>query len=134
MAKVKEIEGIGPAYAEKLSAAGLTTTEALLDAGATPKGRADLAAKTGISEKLILRWVNMSDLFRIKGVGEQFSDLLEAAGVDTVAELAQRKAENLQAKMVEVNAEKQLVRRLPTPAEVTSWVDQAKALPRMVSY
>jgi predicted flap endonuclease-1-like 5' DNA nuclease len=134
MAKVKEIEGVGPAYAEKLSATGLTTTEALLDAGATPKGRADLAAKTGISDKLILRWVNMSDLFRIKGVGEQFSDLLEAAGVDTVAELAQRKAENLQTKMVEVNAEKSLVRRVPTLAEVTSWVDQAKALPRMVKY
>ena len=134
MAKVKEIEGIGPAYAEKLSAAGLTTTEALLEAGATPKGRADLAAKTGISDKLILRWVNMSDLFRLKGVGEQFSDLLEAAGVDTVAELAQRKAENLQAKMVEANAEKNLVRRVPTLAEVTSWVDQAKGLPRMVNY
>ncbi|MBN1629714.1 MAG: DUF4332 domain-containing protein [Thermoleophilia bacterium] len=134
MAKVKEIEGIGPAYAEKLSAAGLTTTEALLEAGATPKGRAGVAAKTGISDKLILRWVNMSDLFRIKGVGEQFSDLLEAAGVDTVAELAQRKAENLQAKMVEVNAEKKLVRRVPTLAEATSWVDQAKGLPRMVKY
>lgn len=134
MAKVKEIEGIGPAYAEKLSAVGLTTTEALLEAGATPKGRADLAAKTGISDKLILRWVNMSDLFRIKGVGEQFSDLLEAAGVDTVAELAQRKAENLQAKMVEVNTEKKLVRRVPTLAEATAWVDQAKGLPRMVKY
>ena len=134
MAKVKEIEGIGPAYAEKLSAAGLTTTEALLEAGATPKGRADLAAKTGISDKLILRWVNMADLFRIKGVAEQYSDLLEAAGVDTVVELAQRKAENLQAKMVEVNTEKNLVRRVPTLAEVTSWVDQAKGLPRMVNY
>jgi predicted flap endonuclease-1-like 5' DNA nuclease len=134
MAKLTEIEGIGPAYAEKLIAAGLTTTEALLEAGATPKGRTDLAAKTGISEKLILRWVNMSDLFRIKGVGEQYSDLLEAAGVDTVAELAQRKAENLQAKMVEVNAEKQLVRRVPTLAEVTSWVEFAKTLPRAVSY
>ncbi len=134
MAKVKEIEDIGPAYAEKLSAAGLTTTEALLEAGATPKGRTDLAAKTGISDKLILRWVNMSDLFRIKGVGEQFSDLLEAAGVDTVAELARRKAENLQAKMVEVNTEKKLVRRVPTLAEATSWVDQAKGLSRMVKY
>lgn len=134
MATLKELEGIGAVFAEKLSGAGLTTTEALLDTGATPKGRADLAAKTGISEKLILRWVNMSDLFRIKGVGEQYSDLLEAAGVDTVAELAQRKADNLQAKMAEVNAEKALVRRLPTLAEVTSWVESAKALPRAVSY
>ncbi|MBN1631254.1 MAG: DUF4332 domain-containing protein [Thermoleophilia bacterium] len=134
MANVKEIEGIGPTNAEKLNAVGLKTTEALLKAGATAKGRTDLAATTGISAKLILRWVNMSDLFRVKGVGEQFSDLLEAAGVDTVAELAQRKAENLQAKMVEVNEEKNLVRRVPTLKEVTSWVEQAKGLPRAVNY
>lgn len=134
MAKVKEIEGIGPVNAEKLNGIGLNTTEALLEAGATPKGRADLAAKTGISEKQILRWVNMSDLFRIKGVAEQFSDLLEAAGVDTVTELAQRKAENLQAKIAEVNEQKKLVRRVPTLTEVTSWVEQAKGLPRAVKY
>jgi predicted flap endonuclease-1-like 5' DNA nuclease len=134
MASLKEIEGIGAAYAEKLSGAGLTSTEALLAAGATPKGRADLATKTGIGEKLVLRWVNMADLFRIKGVAEQYSDLLEAAGVDTVAELAQRKAENLQVKMVEVNDKKNLVRRVPTLTEVTSWVEQAKTLPRAVSY
>jgi predicted flap endonuclease-1-like 5' DNA nuclease len=134
MASLIEIEGIGSVNAAKLKEAGLTTTEALLEAGQKPKGRADLAAATGISEKLILRWVNMADLFRIKGVGEQYSDLLEAAGVDTVAELAQRKAENLQAKMVEVNEEKKLVRRVPTLNEVTSWVEQAKALPRAVEY
>lgn len=134
MASLKEIEGIGPVYAEKLAAAGLKTTEALLEAGGTKKGRAELAAATGISETLILRWVNLADLFRIKGVGEQYSDLLEAAGVDTVAELAQRKAENLQAKMAEVNAEKNLVRRVPTLPEVTSWVEQAKALPKAVTH
>ena len=134
MAKLTEIEGIGATYAEKLAEAGLKTTEELLDAGSTPKGRADLAAGTGISEKLILRWVNMSDLFRIKGVGEEYSDLLEAAGVDTVPELAQRKAENLQAKMVEVNELKKLVRRVPTLTEVASWVEQAKTLPRAVNY
>ncbi|MBN1321709.1 MAG: DUF4332 domain-containing protein [Thermoleophilia bacterium] len=134
MASLKEIEGIGPAYAEKLAAAGLKTTEALLDSGGNKKGRADLAATTGISEKLILRWVNMADLFRIKGVGEQYSDLLEAAGVDTVAELAQRKAENLQPKMVEVNEAKKLVRRVPTLPEVTGWVESAKALPKAVTY
>ncbi len=134
MPGLKDIEGIGASYAEKLDKAGLATTDALLSAGSTPKGRADLAATTGISEKLILRWVNMSDLFRIKGVGEQYSDLLEAAGVDTVVELAQRKPENLQAKMAEVNEERKLVRRVPTESEVSDWVEQAKALPRMVSY
>jgi len=134
MASLKTIEGIGPAYAEKLAAEGLRTTEALLKTGGAKKGRADLAEATGISEKLILRWVNMADLFRIKGVGEQYSDLLEAAGVDTVAELAQRKAENLQAKMVEVNEEKRLVRRVPTLSEVTSWVESAKSLPKAVTY
>ena len=134
MANLKEIEGIGPAYAEKLEAAGLKTTEALLTSGGKAKGRADLAAATGISEKLILRWVNMADLFRIKGVGEQYSDLLEAAGVDTVAELAQRKAENLQAKMAAVNEEKKPVRRVPTLSEVTGWVEFAKTLPKAVTY
>lgn len=134
MAKLKEIEGIGPTYAEKLEEVGLATTDDLLGAGASPSGRTDLAAKTGISKNLILRWVNMADLFRIKGVGEEYSDLLEAAGVDTVAELAQRKAENLQAKMAEVNEEKKLVRRAPTLSEVTAWVEQAKTLPRAVNY
>ena len=134
MASLKDIEGIGAVYAEKLGGAGLASTDALLGAGGTVKGRADLAASTGVSDKLILRWVNMADLFRIKGVAEQYSDLLEAAGVDTVVELAQRKAENLQAKMVEVNEQRKLVRRVPTLAEVTDWVEQAKTLPRMVSY
>jgi len=134
MASLKEIEGIGATYVEKLDAAGLKTTDALLAAGGTAKGRADLVAATGISEKLILRWVNMADLFRVKGVGEQYSDLLEAVGVDTVMELAQRKAENLQAKMVEVNEEKKLVRRVPTLSEVTDWVEFAKTLPRAVTH
>jgi len=134
MASLKEIEGIGATYVEKLDAAGLKTTDALLAAGGTAKGRADLVAATGISEKLILRWVNMADLFRVKGVGEQYSDLLEAAGVDTVMELAQRKAENLQAKMVAVNEEKKLVRRVPTLSEVTGWVEFAKTLPRAVTH
>jgi predicted flap endonuclease-1-like 5' DNA nuclease len=134
MPGLKDIEGIGASHAEKLGKAGLATTDALLSAGSTPKGRTDLAAATGISEKLILRWVNMSDLFRVKGVGEQYSDLLEATGVDTVVELAQRKPENLQAKMTEVNEERKLVRRVPTLSEVSDWVEQAKALPRMVTY
>jgi predicted flap endonuclease-1-like 5' DNA nuclease len=134
MANLIEIEGIGPAYAEKLEAAGLKTTEALLEAGAAKKGREDLAASTGISEALILRWVNRADLFRIKGIGEECSDLLEAAGIDTVLELAQRNPDNLQPKLVGVNEEKKLVRRVPTLSEVSGWVEQAKTLPRVISY
>ncbi|XUX00687.1 MAG: DUF4332 domain-containing protein [Dehalogenimonas sp.] len=134
MAKIADIEGIGPKYAEKLKAVGATTIEKLLAMGATVKGRKDLAEKSQISEALILEWVNRSDLYRIKGVGEEFSDLLEASGVDTVKELAQRKPENLLAKMTEVNMEKKLVRRMPVLSAVTDWVRQAKALPRVVEY
>ena len=101
---------------------------------ATPAGRKSIAADTGISEKLILRWVNMADLFRIKGVGEEYSDLLEAAGVDTVPELAQRNAENLHQKVEEVNAKKKLVRRVPSLKEIEDWTGQAKKLPRKVNY
>lgn len=129
-----EIEGVGPAYAEKLGAQGLKTTDDLLAAGASPKGREDLAAATGISGKLILRWVNMADFFRVKGIGEEYSDLLEAAGVDTVPELAQRRADNLTPKLAEVNAQKQLVRRLPTESQVAGWIEAAKGLPRVVTY
>ena len=134
MATLESIEGIGPTYAQKLKAVGVTTVEGLLKKGATPKGRQEVAENSGISEKLILEWVNHADLFRIKGVGEEYADLLEAAGVDTVVELAQRKAENLFQKMGATNAQKKLVRKLPTQAQVTDWVEQAKALPRMVSY
>ncbi len=134
MATLESIEGIGPTYAQKLKAVGVTTVEGLLKKGATPKGRQEVAENSGISEKLILEWVNHADLFRIKGVGEEYADLLEAAGVDTVVELAQRKAENLFQKMGATNAQKKLVRKLPTQAQVAAWVEQAKALPRMVSY
>ena len=134
MAKIIDIEGIGKVYAEKLKDAGFTTVESLLKAGASPKGRQDLAEETGISGKLILEWVNLADLFRIKGVGEEYSDLLEEAGVDTVPELAQRNAENLYTKLVETNAAKELVRRLPTQSQVADWIQQAKALPRVVTY
>jgi len=134
MAKLTMIEGVGEVYAEKLKAAGVTTTQALLEMGATPKGRKDLAEATELSPKLILEWVNRVDLFRVKGVGEEYSDLLEFAGVDTVPELAQRKPENLHAKMLEVNAERKLVRRPPTLAQVENWVAQAKELPRVVTY
>ena len=134
MAKLKEVEGIGSVYAGKLAEAGITTTEALLDKGASPKGRNEMEETTGISGKLILRWMNMVDMFRIKGVGEEYSDLLEAAGVDTVPELAQRNAENLYQKLVETNAEKKLVRHLPGKGQVQAWVAQAKDLPRKIHY
>jgi len=134
MTSVIEIEGVGPAYAEKLKQSGIATIEALLEEGASPKGRQELAEKTGISPALILRWVNHADLFRIKGVGSEYSELLEAGGVDTVPELAQRNPENLYSKLVEVNQEKKLVRRPPTQSQVKDWVQQAKQLARVVTY
>ncbi len=134
MAKLTKVEGIGEAYAEKLAAMGITTTDALLEKGATPQGRKEIAEKTGISPKLILRWVNHVDLFRIKGVGEEYADLLEVAGVDTVPELAQRNPQNLHKKMIAVNAEKKLVRQLPGLNQVREWIEQAKRLPRKITY
>ena len=134
MANLKQIEGIGDVYAAKLFEIGLVTTEALLNKGATPEGRHEIEAKTGISHEKILDWVNRADLFRIKGVAEEYSDLLEASGVDTVPELAQRNPVNLLNKMTEVNGEKRLVRRLPTQREVSNWVEHAKVLPRRVTY
>jgi predicted flap endonuclease-1-like 5' DNA nuclease len=134
MGKLSEIEGIGAAYSEKLSAAGIKSQEKLLEAGGTPKGRKDLAAKTDISGKLILKWVNRADLARVKGVGEEYADLLEFAGVDTVPELAQRRADNLLKKMLEVNEQRKLVRSPPTLAMVEKWIAQAKTLPRAIHY
>jgi len=135
MARIIDIEGIGPQYRQVLKdKAGLTSTEALLEACATPKQREELAAKTGISPKLILEWANLADLFRIKGIGSEYSDLLEEAGVDTVAELAQRNPENLFTALKEVNDKKALVRRLPTSEQVKDWVSQAKKLPRKLTY
>ena len=134
MAKLTKVEGIGEVYAQKLQEAGIGTTQALLEKGASPQGRKEIAEKTGISGTLILEWVNHVDLFRIKGVGEEYSDLLEAAGVDTVPELAQRNAENLYQKLATVNQEKKLVRQLPTQAQVSDWTEQAKRLPRVITY
>ena len=132
--KIEEIEGIGPALGEKLRAAGVSSTDKLLDACKTKKQREALAEASGVSEKQILKFANMADLFRITGVGQEFSELLEAAGVDTVPELAQRRAENLTAKMEEVNKEKNLTRRTPSLAEVEKWVAEAKELPRVLEY
>jgi predicted flap endonuclease-1-like 5' DNA nuclease len=134
MTKLQTIEGIGEAYAEKLEKAGIGSLEALLEQGKTPKGRTDMAEKTGISGKLILKWVNRADLFRVKGIGEEYGDLLEVAGVDTVPDLAQRNAENLYNKMAEVNKEHKLARRLPSQAQVADWIEQAKQLPRVLTY
>lgn len=134
MAKIIDVEGIGPKYAGKLEKAGVRTTEGLLKVGATPKARKDLATNSGISEELILEWVNRVDLYRIKGVGSEYSDLLENSGVDTVVELAQRKGANLFTKMEEVNKAKKLVRKLPTKDQVEDWIAQAKKLPRVVKY
>ncbi|MCJ7762190.1 DUF4332 domain-containing protein [Candidatus Bathyarchaeota archaeon] len=128
------IERIGTVDAEKLNSINIFTASDLLEAGATPLGRKELAEKTGISDKLILEWVSMADLFRIKGVGEEYSDLLEESGVDTVVELAKRVPENLHAKMLEVNAKKTIVRRLPTLNEVKQWIEEAKKLPRKIQY
>ena len=134
MAKLSEIEGIGDAYAVKLENAGITSIENLLKTCCERKARKKLAEDTGISEKLILNWVNRADLSRIKGVSTQYADLLECAGVDTIPELAQRNAENLQAKMAEVNDEKNLVRKVPTTSQVQDWVSQAKEMPRVVNH
>ena len=134
MAKLEIIEGIGPVYAEKLREKGIRTIEALLEAGASPAGRQQMEKKTGIYHALILEWVNLADLMRIKGVGEEYSDLLEEAGVDTVRELRHRVPEHLYQAIVEVNEAKRLVRRLPTRKMVANWVEQAKTLPPRVIY
>lgn len=134
MAKIVDIEGIGEVYAAKLEAAGIPTVEELLKRAATPKGREEIVTATGISGTLILKWANRADLFRVKGISTQYSDLLEFAGVDTVPELAQRNAANLHAKLAEVNAEKKLVRALPTVEGVAAWIEHAKTLPRALNY
>ncbi|MEO0422422.1 MAG: DUF4332 domain-containing protein [Pseudomonadota bacterium] len=134
MTKLTEIEGIGATYAEKLSADGISTIEKLLEAGCTKAGRKKISTQCDISEKLVLKWVNRADLARVKGIGEEYADLLELAGVDTVPELAQRNAANLHAKMAEVNEEKKAVRQLPSADTVAGWIDQAKDLPRVVTH
>jgi predicted flap endonuclease-1-like 5' DNA nuclease len=134
MASILDIEGVGEAQATKLRDAGVGTVEALLERGATSKGRDDLAAATGISGRLILKWVNHADLFRIKGVAGEYAELLEAAGVDTVAELAQRNAANLAQALEERNQARKIVRRVPTESQVSDWIAEAKRLPRKVTY
>jgi len=132
--KLLDIEGIGPVYAEKLENQGIHTTEELLKRGATPTGRHNLSESSGITETLVLEWVNHADLCRINGIGSEYADLLEEAGVDTVPELSHRNAANLAEAMTKLNEAKNLVRRIPSQTEVAHWIDEAKTLPRAVSY
>lgn len=133
-ASIETIDGIGPKYAEILKGAGITNTAQLLSEGSQPRGRRQLALRLNIPEKLILKWVNASDLFRIKGVAGQYAELLEAAGVDTVKALCNRDAANLAVKMQELNEHKRLVRQVPNTRRVEEWIEQAKQLEPAVFY
>ncbi len=133
--KISDIEGIGPVYQAKLNEAGVSTTDELLNKGADSKGRKELAAKTGLETSQILKWVNMADLYRVKGIGSEYAELLEKSGVDTVKELRNRNAANLHAKMEEVNSSgKASVRALPGLKQVEGWIENAKTLEPKVSY
>ena len=131
---IEEIEGIGPAYAEKLRAADVSSIDALLERGATVEARSALVEQTGIDAVRVLRWVNHADLMRVNGIGPEFAELLEAAGVDSVPELAQRNVDNLATALSETNEARSLVRRVPSAGELTDWIEQAKVLPRLVSH
>ncbi|MDH3215903.1 MAG: DUF4332 domain-containing protein [Candidatus Krumholzibacteria bacterium] len=132
--KIDEIEGIGPSYAEKLANAGIKSTDDLLEKCANPQGRKSIAATTGLSESHLLKWANMADLMRISGVGRQYAELLEGAGVDTVKELRNRSFENLAAKMKEVNEQKKLAKMSPSSSVVKEWIEQANKLDPKISY
>ena len=131
---IQDIEGIGPKFAEILNGIGIATTDELLTAGGTRLGRKDLIKKTKISETLILKWVNMCDLFRINGIAGQYAELLKATGVDTVKELRNRNPENLTIMLIETNAKKKLMRQTPSLRSVADWVEQAKKLPPAITY
>jgi len=134
MTDIEKVEGIGPVHAKDLTKAGVYTTEDLLREGTTPTGRKEIEEVSGIPHKLILKWVNMVDLFRIKGVSEEYSELLKEAGVDTIPELSQRNPEHLYNMVVEINDKKNLVRLLPSENEIKDWIEQAKTLPRVIKY
>jgi nucleotidyltransferase/DNA polymerase involved in DNA repair len=132
--KIEDIEGIGPAYAEKLAAADIKTTGGLLGQCCSRGGRKQMAEKTGVSEKLLLKWSNMADMMRISGIGPQYAEMLEAAGVDTVKELATRRGDNLTTKMKEVNEAKNLANATPAESVVTAWIDAAKGTEPKMTY
>jgi predicted flap endonuclease-1-like 5' DNA nuclease len=131
---INDIEGIGPKFTKMLKKVGVTQTKHLLNRGASKKGRKDLAKESGLKDTQILKWANMADLMRIRGVGEEYSELLEAAGVDTVKELRNRNPENLREAMTTKNAKKKLVRQLPGPKQVKSWVAHAKKLKPTITH
>lgn len=126
--KIDEVEGIGPAFREKLTAAGITTTDQLLSEGGAKAGRKALAEKTGISEGQLLKWINRADLMRVSGIGKQFAELLECTGVDTIKELATRNAGNLAEAMTTLNDEKKLTKGTANTEQVQGWIDQAKTM------
>ncbi len=132
--KIADIEGIGGANAKKLAGAKIKTVSSILKKGCTKKGRQDISKESGIDESLILKWVNMADLYRIKGIGSEYSELLEKTGVDTVKELRNRIADNLYAKIIELNKNKKMVRQLPGLKKVKYWIEAAKKLTPMVTY
>ncbi len=132
--KIEQIEGIGPAYAEKLTAAGVKTTDDLLKLCCTPEGRRSVSTKTGVSEHQLLEWTNRADLMRVSGIGSEYADLLEASGVDTVKELAMRNATNLATKMKEVNATKRLTRQTPSEKVVDKWITHAKSMDSVITH
>ena len=134
MAKLTYIEGVGESSAQKLRDADVTSTKTFLELGSTSKGRKNIATKSGLSNSLISKWVNHVDLYRIKGIGSEYAELLEISGVDTVVELAQRNPANLHEKMLSINLDKKLVRKLPPKSQVINWVEQAKQLPRVITY
>jgi len=132
--KIEDVEGIGPVMGEKLRAAGIKDSDALLAQCASPAQRKALSEQTGIAPKMVMRFANMADLYRVPGIGAEYAELLEAAGVDTVPELAQRRADNLTKAMSQANEQRPMVRRLPTEKEVSQWIDHAKTLPRVLTY
>ncbi len=132
--RISEIEGIGPVYTDKLGMHGITNTDDLLNRCASAKGRAEISEKTGLSTRQLLAWADMADMMRLTGIGPQFSELLKAAGVDTVKELRTRNAENLTARLAEINAEKKLARSVPALSQVSNWIEQAKNTEPMISH
>lgn len=132
--KIEDLEGVGPVYGAKLRDAGIQTTDDLLATAGPAAGRRSLAQATGLSEGQLLRWTNHADLYRISGIGSEYAELLEASGVDSCTELANRNAANLATTMAEANAARQLVRRLPPESLVSDWIAQAGKLPKVVTH
>lgn len=132
--KIEDLEGVGPVLGAKLRAAGVQTTDDLLEKAGPAAGRRALAEATGIGVDQLLRWTNHVDLYRISGIGSEYADLLEASGVDSCPELAHRNAANLATTMAEANAARNLVRRLPTEEMIAGWIEQAKGLPKVVTH